>query len=330
MSRRRARMTRRYCAQRSSLFVTKLSSCSTLHVTRMPGLYTKFTRLVGESPAARYLGGMTEYERFYREAYDPAAGLGYDLGAEGDAARYTELAATTRRWLERTGIAERHEARVLELGCGLGQLANVHPGWMGLEFSETAVARARESHPGMPIVRGDMQAVQMPDGSVDALFSWAAIEHVPRPELVLAEVERLLVPGGVAILAPAWNCRSWTVKRLQVRAYRDLSPREALEKLTIPVRDSVAWRAALALPKRVVRELRGSVLRQRVPFDYRRLHPDFSLDVPHITDDDAQASMDAHAALVYFASRGWDVLSHPGFLARMKARAEAVVVRKPT
>lgn len=53
------------------------------------------------------------------------------------------------------------------------------------------------------------------------------------------------------------------------------------------------------------------------------------LDVPHVTDDDAQASMDAHAAIVYFASRGWQVISHPGFIARMKSRAEAVVVRKP-
>jgi SAM-dependent methyltransferase len=271
------------------------------------------------------------YERYYREAYDVRSGLGYDPGADPDedAARYGTLREETRAWLERTGVAERPDARVLELGCGLGQLRDVHPGWTGLEYSESAVARIRERHPGVSVQSGDMQAIPLADASVDAIFSWAAIEHVPNPERVMAEVERVLVPGGVAILAPAWNCRSWTVKRLEVRRYRDLTPREALEKLAIPLRNSLAWRAAAALPRRLAREIRGSLLRRPTAFDYRRLHPDFSLDVPHITDDDAQASMDAHAAIVYFASRGWSVVSHPGFLARMKSRGEPVVVRKP-
>lgn len=271
------------------------------------------------------------YERYYREAYDPDGRLEYDPSGDPneDASRYSPLRATTRTWLEKTGVATRTDACVLELGCGLAQLRDVHPGWMGLEFSETAVARLREREPGSRVFQGDMQAIPVGDATVDALFSWAAIEHVPQPERVMAEIERVLVPGGVALLAPAWNCRKWTVKRLQVRPYTNLSPLDALEKATIPLRNSLAWRALAALPRRLAREVELSILRRRVRFDYERLHPDFSLDVPHITDDDAQASIDAHAAVVYFASRGWRVLSHPGFFARMMTRAEPVVVRKP-
>jgi SAM-dependent methyltransferase len=167
------------------------------------------------------------------------------------------------------------------------------------------------------------------DESVDAVFSWAAIEHVPNPERVMAEIERVLVPGGVAFLAPAWNCRAWTVKRLQIRRYADLSTRDKVAKATIPVRNLLLWRAAAALPRRIARELRASLRRGPLAFDYDRLYPDFSLDLPHITDDDAQAAMDPHAAVLYFASRGWSTISHPTFVSRMKARAEPVVVRKP-
>jgi SAM-dependent methyltransferase len=271
------------------------------------------------------------YERYYNGAYDPSRGFEYDPSGDPDvdAARYAELRAATRTWLETTGIAARTDACVLELGCGLAQLRDVHPGWRGLEFSETAVSRLRERDPGSRILQGDMQAIPVADATVDALFSWAAIEHVPQPERVMAEIERVLVPGGVALLAPAWNCRKWTVKRLQVRPYADLSVPDALDKATIPLRNSVAWRALAALPRRLAREVELSILGRRVRFDYERLHPDFSLDVPHITDDDAQASIDAHAAVVYFASRGWRVPSHPGFLARMMTRAEPVVVCKP-
>jgi SAM-dependent methyltransferase len=271
------------------------------------------------------------YEKYYREAYEAEGGFGYDLGADPDTdvERYAVLRSETRAWLDRTGVSSRRSAHVLELGCGLGQLRDVHEGWVGLEFSETAVARVRELHPDVRVLHGDMQSIPVEDASMDAVYSWAAIEHVPQPERVMAEVERVLVPGGVAILAPAWNCRAWTVKRLQVRPYRDLSLRDAVGKATIPIRNLVAWRAAAAMPRRLAREIALSLFKRPLRFDYKRLHPDFSLDVPHITDDDAQASMDPHAAITYFASRGWTVISHPTFVARMASRGEPVVVRKP-
>jgi SAM-dependent methyltransferase len=271
------------------------------------------------------------YEAYYRAAYDEAGLLKYHEGSvlEGDDPRYTELRGVTRAWLQRTGVADRADARVLELGCGLAHLRDVHPGWIGLEFSETAVSRVKQVLPELAIACGDMQAIPLPDGYAHAVFSWAAIEHVPRPERVMAEVERVLAPCGVAILAPAWNCRAWTVKRLQLRRYVDLSLVERVEKASIPLRNSVAWRAAFALPSRAVREARARLVRGPIKFDYRPLYPDFSLDLPHISDDDAQASMDAHAAIMYFASRGWAVISHPTLSARLRCRAEPVVVRKP-
>jgi SAM-dependent methyltransferase len=276
-------------------------------------------------------GDARGYAEYYREAYKPGHCTAYDMGVDpsDDSPRAAELRAETRKWLEATGVAARVEARVLELGCGLAQLRDVHPGWIGLEFSETAVQRVHAQFPHVRMVHGDMQAMPFEDEGIDCLFSWAAIEHVPHPEQVMAEIARVLAPGGVAILAPAWNCRSWTVKRLQIRRYRDLSVRDAFEKATIPLRNTLLWRGLAVLPRRLAREVRVKATGRPCPFDYVRLYPDLALDLPHITDDDAQANMDPHAAVLYFRSRGWDVLSHEGLVARLAVRTGPVVVRKP-
>jgi SAM-dependent methyltransferase len=173
-----------------------------------------------------------------------------------------------------------------------------------------------------------MQRLPFADESVEFIFSWAAIEHVPAPELVMSEIERVLKPAGIALFAPAWNCRSWTVKRLKMRHYRDLSWGDRLDKVTIPIRNHLLWRGIQSLPSRVWRELRA-LLGKSIPFDYCRLQPDFNVNAVHVSDDDAFASMDPYAAIIYFRPRGWQVLSHPTFIKRFFSRHEPVVVRKP-
>jgi site-specific DNA-adenine methylase len=42
-------------------------------------------------------------------------------------------------------------------------------------------------------------------------------------------------------LDPAYNCRSYTVKKSEVRKFKELSLLEKLEKLSIPLLDSVVF-----------------------------------------------------------------------------------------
>lgn len=138
-----------------------------------------------------------------------------------------------------------------------GYLRDVHQGWLGLELSLSALQRVLSQTPMQPnrLLNADMQVLPLKGGSIDLLFSWAAIEHVPNPELVMAEIQRVLKPGGIAILAPSWNCRSWTAKRLQFRSYRELCWVDRFAKMTIPIRNSLLWCGFCALPGRVKREL---------------------------------------------------------------------------
>ena len=286
----------------------------------------------GEAKAASERFDRARYQTYYNEGYKQGHLLNYagdDPNGSEDDERSKDLLQKTSHWLNLTGISANPNAQVLELGCALGQLRSVHPGWVGLEFSETAVRRIRENcGDQIRVVHGDMQELPFPDDSLDAIFSWAAIEHVPHPDRVMAEVSRSLKRGGVAILGPAWNCREWTVKRLDARPYRDLNLRLKLEKLTIPLRNQLAWRALHSVPKRVSREIHA-VLKGPTSFDFVPLYPDFSLSLPHISDDDALACMDPHSAIMFFYSRGWTIDSHPGLVRRITARHEPVVVRKP-
>jgi len=272
------------------------------------------------------------YYNFYETVYKPDHPSQYGGSDSPDWSRWVD---STRRAMvalfQRLGFDVNTSALVLELGCGTGYLKDLHPGWIGLEFSLSALRRMfpQAATQTNRLVNADMQMLPFKSGSVDLLFSWAAIEHVPKPELVMVEVERVLKPGGIAILAPSWNCRSWTVKRLKFRSYRELGWIEGVDKVTIPIRNNLIYRGLMALPFRIKREI-SAIFLGALEFDYRRLSPDFSTGTPHISDDDAYASMDPHAAIIYFKSRHWEILSHPTFTRRLLSRHEPVVVRKPT
>jgi SAM-dependent methyltransferase len=212
---------------------------------------------------------------------------------------------------------------VMELGCGRGAVAGVGGWYIGMDLSLPALT---EVPAGIGKFCGDMEMLPIAAASIGYLFSFAALEHVPNPERVLAEIERVLLPGGVALLAPAWHCRPWAAEGLEFRGYEQLTFTQRLRKRLIPLRNALLLRAAFEAPRRAWRELRA-LRRLPLPFDYHRLTP--NLDEYIGTDCDAFTSMDPHAAILYFASRGWEIVSHPARRDRLLARAEAVVVRKP-
>lgn len=225
-----------------------------------------------------------------------------------------EQERVTLEWL-----AYAMDGPALELGCGRATLARVASHYVGLDlaFKPLLATRGR-------VTQGDMERLPFRDASVAFVFSWAAIEHVPNPERVFAEIERVLRCGGIALLAPAWHCRPWAADGLEFRPYSALTLTQKMRKALIPFRNLVLWRAMFELPSRIARELLALV---RTPsFTYHRLTPNLEEYIG--TDCDAFTSMDPHAAILYFAKRGWDILSHPTWMSRMLVRNGAIVVRK--
>lgn len=174
---------------------------------------------------------------------------GYDGGPAGMPERTRMLWNRTVDWLSSCGLDTKTDAKILEIGCGMAFLSKIHSGWHGAEYSKTAVERvkAREGEETR-IFEEDVQALSFPDKSFGAVFSYAALEHVPDPNRAFVEIDRIL--RGDALIAPTWNCRAWTVKKIEQRPWSDLNLMEKLERISIPLRERIVFSAMVALPKR--------------------------------------------------------------------------------
>ncbi|HZG89152.1 MAG TPA: methyltransferase domain-containing protein [Pseudonocardia sp.] len=103
--------------------------------------------------------------------------------------------------------------RVLDVGCGTGNLllalGRSRPGvdlaGIDPDFSALATAQRKAARAGVPVRwdRGFAEELPHPDGSVDQVLSSLMLHHLDpsAKDELLAEVRRVLCPGGVLVLA---------------------------------------------------------------------------------------------------------------------------------
>jgi len=95
-------------------------------------------------------------------------------------------------------------ALVLDLGCGPGLYFGTFP--RPLIASDVAMAmclEARGVDPTVPVARHDLEALPFRRGSLDAVWAWKCLQHVPAVRLpgALGELHRALALGGKLGLA---------------------------------------------------------------------------------------------------------------------------------
>ena len=76
---------------------------------------------------------------------------------------------------------------------------------LGIDISEPMLARAVEAQaaPNLGFMRADAQRLPLRDETVDAVTSLAVLQLIPNPAQTLAEIARVLKPGGrVALMVP--------------------------------------------------------------------------------------------------------------------------------
>lgn len=113
-------------------------------------------------------------------------------------------AAATRARIER--LLDLHGSeRTLDVGTGAGAiamaLAPLVAEVVGVDLVPELLAEARRlSPPEVVYLEADATALPFAAGAFDLVCSARTLHHVPRPELVLAEMTRVLRPGGTMLV----------------------------------------------------------------------------------------------------------------------------------
>jgi SAM-dependent methyltransferase len=94
---------------------------------------------------------------------------------------------------------------VLDIACGAGfglvMLRQVVARAIGMDLDAEGLAAARRTHPGLALARADGVRLPLKDGQMDAVVSFETLEHIPDAEALLAELRRVLRPGGQLVLS---------------------------------------------------------------------------------------------------------------------------------
>lgn len=100
-------------------------------------------------------------------------------------------------------LAPQKGERILDVGCGTGQLAAEIAGYgahvTGMDFSATMIEKAKKAYPTLTFDVKDVRDFAY-DEPFDALFSNAALHWVEEQEAAVASMYRALKPGGRLVL----------------------------------------------------------------------------------------------------------------------------------
>jgi ubiquinone/menaquinone biosynthesis C-methylase UbiE len=147
---------------------------------------------------------------------------------DAHAADYDRQVADAERRLlgdQRGWATSRAHGRVLELAVGTGLNLPRYPDAVnhvrGIDLSEQMLerARARIAAHGLAgrveVRQGDVEHLDLADGSVDCVVSTYSLCTVADPVAVLREARRVLVPGGRLVLVEHGPARTWWIRTVQ-------------------------------------------------------------------------------------------------------------------
>ncbi len=163
-----------------------------------------------------------------------------------------------RRALIRRLVSHLTPGRAVDVGCGGGGNTQVlrDLGWSvtGLEHSPVAAQIAHQR--GLPVVRGDARHLPFHDESMDLVMSTDLWEHVDDHEAVAHETNRVLRPGGRALVAVPCSMKLWSGHDLvlgHVRRYEKSELVALMDGAGLEVRDVMSWNVLLRPVARVRR-----------------------------------------------------------------------------
>ena len=148
------------------------------------------------------------------------------------------------------------DRRILDIGCGTGKFASrvleqfpESQVW-GLDLSAGMLsqcrARSQAADGRLHLVQGDSERLPFQDNAFDAITCTHSFHHYPRQDKVIAEMHRVLRPGGRLLILDGDRDRPWgwllydvlvvmmegPVKHLTSRAFHDLYTSAGFDNVT--------------------------------------------------------------------------------------------------
>jgi ubiquinone/menaquinone biosynthesis C-methylase UbiE len=132
----------------------------------------------------------------------------------------------------RAWICSQASGEVLEVAVGTGRNFTFYPRRIrltGIELSDEmlAIARRRAAELGrdFDLVQGDAQALAFPDASFDTVVCTFSLCSIPDDRRAVAEMKRVLRPGGRLLLIDhvpsttrVWRYLQWLLEQVTLRA----------------------------------------------------------------------------------------------------------------
>ena len=154
--------------------------------------------------------------------------------------------------------------RFLDIGCGFGGLASLVGDYVrasevhGLDIDPRVIEECRRK--GVEVVLRDVaEGLPYPDDHFDAVMTLGMMDYLPAYDGMLREVNRILVPGGVVVVALP-NLGSWT-NRLSLLAGRQ--PRDVeISNEIMPGVSSIYTRGNQAKPSGHIHTATARAMRQ--------------------------------------------------------------------
>ncbi len=95
-------------------------------------------------------------------------------------------------------IARHLTGRVLDVGCGIGDMVRFRPDTVGVDVNEKTVSFCRSE--GLDVRQMEPDRLPLEAATFDGVVLDNVLEHLARPQPLLAEIRRVLRPGGTFVV----------------------------------------------------------------------------------------------------------------------------------
>ncbi len=101
-------------------------------------------------------------------------------------------------------VAEKPGMKIAEVGSGGGHVLSMfrHSKLTAIDVSDVYLETARQRLKGyeVELIKGELQKLELPAASFDCVICTEVLEHTEEPSAIIAEIARLVAPGGRAVI----------------------------------------------------------------------------------------------------------------------------------